>query len=114
MEHLGGHEVAKVMESEVIGPSGAAHRDEVLGHEARLPRPTALLVGSKDEAILGGLHSTPPLSIWPGSGCEAAAGSRRLGQPGMKPRFGGYQYLTVRSPPPGRLLRAPVLAVKVR
>ena len=52
IEHLSRHEVAKVVESEMIKPSSAAHPDQALGHEVRRPGPGARFVGTEDEAIL--------------------------------------------------------------
>ena len=35
IEHLGGHEVAQVVKSEMVKPGSAAHLDKALGHEVR-------------------------------------------------------------------------------
>ena len=51
---LGSHEVAEVVEPEMTKPGSAAHPDKALGHEVRRPRPGARLVGTENEAILGG------------------------------------------------------------
>jgi hypothetical protein len=57
IEHLGRHEMAKVVESEMTQPGGSSRFDEPLGHEVRRPRPGAGIVGTEDEAIVEGLHS---------------------------------------------------------
>jgi hypothetical protein len=57
IEHLGRHEVAKVVESEMVKPSSPAHPDEALGHEVWRPGQSARPTGSEDEAIFGRPHS---------------------------------------------------------
>jgi hypothetical protein len=58
VEHLGRHEMAEIVETEMTESGSAAHADEALGHEVRRPGPDASQIGAEDEAVIKS-HSFP-------------------------------------------------------
>ena len=61
VEHLSGHEVTEIVESEVTESCRSANPDEPLGHKVRRPWPGAGLVGAEYEALIESPHS--PISL---------------------------------------------------
>jgi hypothetical protein len=53
--HLGGHEVAQIVEAEAADAGTTEVTDELLGHSVRQPRPRPVAVGGEHEGVVGDL-----------------------------------------------------------